>query len=61
MCDLETIGVPSILSVIRHDTVLTRMSPTFDLSSESGTDHGCVEEASDEVELVTVVLRKLNS
>ena len=34
MCDLETIGTPSILRVIHNTAVLTRMMPTFDLSCE---------------------------
>jgi hypothetical protein len=30
VCDLEDIGAPSIFNVIRSDTVLLRMLPTFD-------------------------------
>ncbi len=33
-CDLETLGVPSISSVIHNDAALVRMLPIFDLSCE---------------------------
>jgi len=33
-CDLEAIGAPSILKLIRIAAALARMSPTFDLSCE---------------------------
>ena len=31
VCDLETLGVPSIFNVIHSDVVLSRMLPTLDL------------------------------
>ena len=34
MCDLDVIGAPSKLSVIRRAAALARMLPTRDLSSE---------------------------
>ena len=34
MCDLEGIGVSSMFRLIRQDTDLARMCPTFDLSGE---------------------------
>ena len=34
VCDLETMGIPSILSVILSATALARMFPTLDLSCE---------------------------
>ena len=37
-CDLETIGVPSIFSVIRSDAALARMLPTLDLRCEEKTE-----------------------
>ena len=37
VCDLDVMDVPSTLSVIRKDVVLTRVSPTLDLSCEEKT------------------------
>jgi hypothetical protein len=37
VCDLETIGVPSILRVILNTAALVRMLSTFDLSCEENT------------------------
>jgi hypothetical protein len=47
-CDLETIGLPSTLRVIRSVAPLVRMLPTFDLRTPcdgSGTGHGQITEA----------------
>ncbi len=38
VCDLETIGVPSIFNVIHSAAVLVRMLPTLDLSCEEKTE-----------------------
>ena len=49
-CDLETIGVPSILRVMSSVVSLVRMLPTFDFRCEvntvcgSGTGHGQITE-----------------
>jgi hypothetical protein len=56
VCELETIGVPSIFNVIHSAAVLVRMWPTLDLISEERGERGAAE-----VELVTVGLRKVNS
>ena len=37
VCDLETIGVPSIFNIIRNTEVLTRMWSTLHLSCEENT------------------------
>jgi hypothetical protein len=37
VCDLEDVGVPSIITLIRKVSVLVRMSPTFDLRCEEDT------------------------
>ncbi len=54
MCDLDVMGAPSKLSVIRKAAALARARPTFafELLRESRTA---------EVEHATVGLRKLNS
>ncbi len=47
-CDLETIGLPSTLRVIRSVAPLVRMLPTFDLRTPcdgSGTGHGQITQA----------------
>ncbi len=53
MCDLDVMGAPSKVSVIRKAAALARARPTFALS--------CEESRAAEVELATVMLRKLNS
>ncbi len=38
VCDLESIGSPSILRVIHNVAVLTRMMTTFDVRCEENTE-----------------------
>ena len=40
VCDLESIGAPSIFNVIHSPAVLLRMLPTIDLSCEEKVERG---------------------
>ena len=61
MCDVEVIGDPSWLRLIRKVAALVRVFPTFDLICEENVGAVTLCRRTEVVELDSVMFRELNS